>query len=74
MVEVANFCAIFKEHPIAKPVESDGQKHFSFGACGGTIEVDGGDNLVSNAQVDLVCVRVGECVGLPKRHGSIIAG
>ncbi len=73
MVEVANLVAIGEQHAIAKPVEAVSQDDLAFGALGSAIDIDRGDHLVANTQVDLAVVWLGECVGLPKGHDSIIA-
>jgi trigger factor len=74
MVEVADFAAIHEEDAIAKPVEAIGQDDLALCACGGAVNINGGTHLVAIAQIDLALVGNGECMGLPKRHVSIIAG
>lgn len=74
MIEVADLCAIREKDPISQPVEAVGQDDFALGSLWGAINSGLGNNLVAIAQVDLTLVWVGECMWLPKRHVSIIAG
>ena len=74
MVEVANFFTIGKQHAIAKPIKTVRQDDFALCSLGRTIDSVFGNHFVANSQIDLTLVRVGKCVGLPKRHVSIIAG
>ncbi len=74
VVEVADFCSVHEQNPVAQPVEAVRQDHFSFGALGHVVDSCLGGDLVADAQVDLTLVRVGEGVWLPERHVSIIAG
>lgn len=73
MVEIANFASIGELHAIAQPVKAVGQNDFAFCSLWCAVYINGGNNLVANAEVDLAGVRGGECVGLPEGHGSIIA-
>jgi len=73
MVEIANFASIGELHAIAQPVETISQNDFAFCALRCAVYINGSNNLVANAEVDLAGVRGGECVGLPEGHGSIIA-
>lgn len=74
MIEVAYFCTIGEKHSVSKPVEAVGQDDFAFGSRRCSIEVNAGGHFVSIAQIYLILVGIGKCVGLPKRHVSIIAG
>ena len=74
MIKIANFRAIHEENAVTQPVEAIGKDDLAFGSCGGTVNINGGTHLVAIAQIDLALVRSGECMGLPKRHVSIIAG
>ena len=73
MVEIANFASIGELHAIAQPVKAVGQNDFAFCPLWCAVYINGGNNLVANAEVDLAGVRGGECVGLPEGHVSIIA-
>lgn len=59
---------------IAQPVEAIRQDDLALGSEGDAVEIDAGHYLVAVAKVDLTLVRVGKSMGLPERHGSIIAG
>jgi hypothetical protein len=74
MIKVANFCSIGEENSVTKPVEAICQDDLAFGAFWGIVDSGLGNHFVANSQIDLTLVRVGKCVGLPKRHVSIIAG
>ena len=74
VIKVADFITVHKKDAVAQPVEAIRQDDFAFGACGGAIDVDGRTHLVPIAQIDLAFMGGGECVGLPERHVSIIAG
>ena len=74
MVKVADFVSVDELNAITQPVEAVRQNYFAFGALWCTVNINGGYDFVSDSQVDLTLVRVGEGVWLPKRHDSIIAG
>jgi len=74
MVEVANFVSVDELHSVAQPIESVRQNHFALGALWCAVDIDGSDHFVSDPQVDLTLVWVGEGMWLPKRHAPIIAG
>jgi hypothetical protein len=74
MIEVAHFCTVRKKNSVAQPVEAVGQDDLAFSAFGGVVDSGFSNHFVANPQIDLTLVRVGKCVGLPKRHVSIIAG
>ena len=74
MVEIADFVSIREQNPVSQPVESVRQDDFSFGASWCAVNIDDCDDFVSVAEIDLTLMWVGECMWLPKRHVSIIAG
>ncbi len=74
MVEVADFGTVHELDAVTQPIEAIRQDDFALGASRGTVNIHGGAHLVAIAQIDLALVWSGECMGLPKRHVSIIAG
>ena len=74
MVEVADFCSVHEENPVAQPVETVGKNDLSLGAGRNVVDPCLGRDLVAHLQVDLTLMRVCEGVWLPERHVPIIAG
>ena len=74
VIEIADFTAVRELNAVPQPIKAIRQNHFARSTSGGSVDIDTGDNCVAIAQVDLALVWVGESVGLPKRHVSIIAG
>ena len=74
VVEIADFRTIHEKDAITQPVEAIGEDDLAFGASWCAVDINGGAHLVAIAQIDLALVGSGECMWLPKRHVSIIAG
>ena len=74
MVEISDFAAIGELHAVAQPVKTVRQDDLARSSSWGAVDINTGNHLVAIAQVDLPLMGVGECVWLPKRHVSIIAG
>ena len=72
MIQIAHLDAVGEQHPVPLPVESIGQNDLALGAGGHSVQLDSAQDLVTNAQVELVGVRLGEGVRLPERHVPIL--
>ena len=71
-VEVPALDAIVEKHPIALPIEPVGQQHPSLGARRHIGQVDRRHHSVSQAEVELIGMGLGEGVRLPRGHTPII--
>lgn len=72
MIKVTHLDAVGEEHPVAQPVEAVGENDFALGANGHSVQLNRAQNLVANAQVELVGVRLGKGMRLPERHALIL--
>jgi len=66
MVEVAQLCSIGKCNAISQPIESIRQNNATLGACGHSVEIDGGLHFVADAQADLSVMGRSKCVRFPR--------
>jgi len=73
VIEITEFDGIVEEHAVALPLEAVGKDHPSLGAGGNVGEIDGRNDTIADAQVDLALVRVGERVRFPELHGLILS-
>jgi len=77
VIEVTNFNTVVKQHPVALPIEPIRKKDVSFCSLGNNSESRAIDflscaNSIAKFQIDLIGVWLGQRVGLPNRHISIL--
>src|SRR5262245_23185113 len=68
LVEVGHLDPAGEAHAVALPVEAVGEDHLALRAGGDGGQVDDRAHPVAHAQVELIGVRPGKCVRLPKLH------
>ena len=72
VIKVAQFHPIGEQHAIALPVEPVGENHLALGSGHHVGQIHRRHHLVAQSKVDLVRVRLGEGMGLPRGHTPIM--
>ncbi len=68
VVEIADLGAVVEQHAVPLPVESVREQHLALGADGHPVDLGVGTDPITDAEVDLTVVGLGEGVRLPDRH------
>jgi hypothetical protein len=68
VVEVADLGAVVEKNPVALPVEAVREQDLALGADGHPVDIGSGLHAITDAQVDLTVMGLGEGMGLPDRH------
>ena len=66
MVEVAKFDTVVEQHAVAQPVETVGENDFSLGSLRNAVEFHRGLHTITNGEVDLPFVRLGQSMWFPR--------
>ena len=72
-VQIAMLYAVAEKHAVALPIEAVSQNDLSQCAFWNLVQINGRRNSVARSQVELIVVGLGQCVGLPIRHGPYSA-
>ncbi len=72
MIEIAQLDAVREQHAIPQPVETIGEQNLALRTRRHTLQLGGAQHSIADAQVELVGVRLGECVRLPESHRAIL--
>jgi len=72
MVEITHLDSVDEQDAVPLPVEPVGKDDLSFRAAGHPMQLNSALDLVADAQVELVGMRLGKGVRLPERHVPIL--
>lgn len=73
MIEITQLDSVVEQHAVSLPLETVGEDDATLGSERYVGEVDRCGDPITDAQIDLPLVRVGECMRLPERHGLILS-
>ena len=72
VIEVTEFDSVREQHAISLPIESVGEDHLALGSGLDVGQCHGRFHAVADAEVELIGVRLGEGMGLPRGHTPIM--
>ena len=66
MIEIAHLRAVGKRHAVTQPVEAVGEDDATLGANGNTVDLGSRHHGVTDSQVDLAVMGLGQCMRFPR--------